>query len=42
MSETVSMLDAVKLPLSFDADRLVHDLEQIPSELWVPHFNPSD
>jgi hypothetical protein len=36
------MLDVVKLPLNFDPECLRRDLEQIPSNLWVAHFNPDD
>ena len=33
------MVNALKLPFSFDADLLKADLELVGAEEWVPHFN---
>ena len=34
--------DLAKLPLEFNPVRLLQDLKQIPSTLWIEHFNASD
>lgn len=36
------MPDTLRLPLDFDAARLLTDLEKIPSDLWIAHFNTAD
>jgi hypothetical protein len=33
--------DRVQLPLSFDADALAAEVEALPSDAWVPHYNRS-
>ena len=33
------MTSHLKLPLSFDPEPLIRDLDQLASEDWVPHFN---
>lgn len=36
------MLSSYKLPLTFDAVSLKADLERIPPDVWVQHFNKRD
>ena len=37
-----SIPGAIKLPLRFDPDALHRDLDRVPDESWIPHFNQGD
>lgn len=36
------MIDSIKLPFQFDTRKLKQDLNKVPTEEWIPHFNEND